>query len=112
MGLEWVAPTIAGIFLLTGTVATLIINSRVNKRANQSTHAPDVTEAWREADSSRAASRVWEDLYYLVKGAFKGYARRMSDLHGDDAKLNALERVALEKEIPRPQDPTSQPPKG
>jgi hypothetical protein len=96
MGTEWVAPSIAGVFLLIGSITTVIITTRTNKRTAEDQHAPDVMEAWKEADRARAQSRHWEDMYYLVRNAFKGYARRMFDQFGDSAQINSREHIALE----------------
>jgi len=100
MGLEWVSPAIAGLFLLAAATATALVSLRTNKRTSDSSHAPDVTEAWREADKARAQRHVMEDLYYLVRGAFKGYARRMQQHFGEYAALNEEERAALSATLP------------
>jgi len=50
-------------------------------------------------------AHFWEDLFYLLRGIFKGYARRMYDLFGEDkAALNTKERSVLETE---PAPPTT-----
>jgi len=100
MGLEWVAPSIAAGAVIIGALVTGLLNRRSNKYSSDSDHAPDVMEAWREADRARALARRWEDMYYLVRNALKGYARRMFDAHGDVAALNDRERIALETEPP------------
>lgn len=99
-GLEWVAPAIAGVFAFAGVLATVIISSRTSKSSNDASKAPTAEQAWREADRARAVARVWEDLYYLVRGAFKGYGRRMAESHGEGAALNDKERAALETPVP------------
>jgi hypothetical protein len=99
MAEEWVAPTIAGVFALSGVIASVIISRKTSMDSSDSDRKPDVNEAWKEADRARAVARLWEDAYYLVRGAFKGYGRRMAERFGDDpAKLDAKERAALEHE--------------
>lgn len=97
---EWIAPSITGALALATGVTAAIIAGRNARRGVQEQRAPDVTEAWAEADRARARSRLWEDLYYLIRGGFKGYARRMQDRHGDAAALNDEERAALEAPTP------------
>ena len=104
-GLEWVAPSITGVFLLAVAVVTVFFNRKNSKYQSDNEHIPDVMEAWREADRARARARRAEDLYYLVRGAFKGYARRMFDLFGERAALNSREHAALETEAPDPEQP-------
>jgi len=99
-GLEWVSPTITAGLLLAGVIITALVNRNINKKNAQSSHEPSVTAAWKEADEARAGRRVWEDLYYLIRAAFKGYARRMQEMHGDAAALTSQERLALETKTP------------
>jgi hypothetical protein len=99
-GLEWVAPSITGVFLLVVAVVTVVFNKRNTKYSSDSDHAPDVMEAWREADRARALARRWEDKYYAVRGAFKGFARRMYELYGDAAVLSPREHSTLEEDAP------------
>lgn len=40
-----------------------------------------------------------EDLFYMVRGAFKEFARRVMLAH-DDIELTKAERAALEAELP------------
>lgn len=100
MNETWVAPVIAGVFALAGIFTTVVINSRAGKTVSESNRAPDVTEAWREADRARAHARRWEDLYYLVRGAFKSFARRVQAEYGDTVALSTKEREALEEPTP------------
>lgn len=103
MGVEWVAPAIAGTFLLLAGIVTAITSIVTSRRTADVSKAPTAEQAWREADDARRRARLWEDLYYLVRGAFKGYGRRMTETHGETAAaLNDQERAALEAPIPDP----------
>lgn len=98
---EWFAPIATGSFVLAAALATAITSIVVARRNGDAAKAPTVEQAWAEADEARRRARLWEDLYYRVRGAFKGYGRRMADLHGDAATLNDTERNALEAETPK-----------
>ncbi len=97
MGTEWIAPTISGLLLLAAGIVAGIF-SRVNKRREIRDQA--TPDAWTAAEHARAAMFAWQDLYYLVRGALKGYARRMQERHGDAAALTDEERAALEAPTP------------
>ena len=100
MGAEWIAPAITGVLALATGITAAVIAGRNQRRGVREERAPDVTEAWAEADRARTRAHVWEDLYYLIRGALKGYARRMQERHGDAAALNDQERAALEAPTP------------
>lgn len=97
---EWIAPTITGAIALTTAIIAGIVAIRNRKRGALEQRAPDVTEAWAEAERARRKAFVLEDLFYALRGAFKAYARRMALLFDDDAALNDSERAVLEKEPP------------
>lgn len=101
MGLEWVAPTIAGAFLLLATLATGIIGYRTSRSGARAERAPDATEAWAETDRARHRMRIFEDLFYLMRGAFKGLARRVTEQY-PGFELTPAEREALEAQPPPP----------
>lgn len=94
MGLEWIAPTIAGAFLLSASVATAVIARRTAHSTSQDTHAPDVTDAWAEADRARTRMHIVEDLFWAIRAAFKGFARRVQS--GGSTELTEKEKAALE----------------
>lgn len=102
-GLEWVAPTIGGVFLVLAALATAIIGFRTSRNSGRENRAPDVTEAWIETDRARRYAHAMEDLFYTVRGALRGLARRMSE-KDPDFELTADERAALET-VPPPSEP-------
>lgn len=71
-------------------------NTRTGAREQR---APDVIEAWAEADRARSRLHALEDIYYALRGAFKSFARRVMDAH-PDIELTQPERAALESEPP------------
>ena len=100
---EWVVPVIVAAFVLTGTIVTVIFNARGAKAIAEASKGPDAVDSWAEAERARWRAHLWEDLYYLVRGAFKGYGRRMAEKFGDEeAALNIAERAALEAPVPEP----------
>jgi len=98
---EWFAPIATGSFVLATGLATAITSIVVARRNGDAAKAPTVQQAWDEADAARLRARAWERLYDVVRRAFKAYARRMFDLHGDAATLDDTERAALEAETPK-----------
>lgn len=99
MGDEWIAPAITGGLALTTGVAAAIIAGRNARRGAREQRAPDVTEAWAEADRARRLMHAWQDLYYLLRGAFKSFARRMLEKDPEN-ELSDSERAALETPTP------------
>ena len=98
--MEWVAPTIAGVFaVLTGSITAFVAIRNV-RTGSREQRAPDVTEAWVETERARARMHVAEDFFYMIRGAFKGFARRVMQQH-PDVELTDAERTALEVELPR-----------
>lgn len=97
--MEWVAPTIAGLFaVITGSIAAFVAIRNVRTGAREQ-RAPDVNEAWAETERARARMHVAEDFFYMIRGAFKGFARRVMQQH-PDVELTSAERKALETELP------------
>ena len=90
---ELIAPTITGGLALVGIIIGGILALRGRRREG----TPD---AWEATERARAHMFAWQDLYYLVHGGFKGYARRMQERHGDAAALTDEERAALEAPTP------------
>jgi hypothetical protein len=111
--MEWVAPIAAGVFVLASTLVTVIVNLRISRGTTVATKTPTTEDAWAEANRARASenryrlyAHVWEDLYYLMRGALKSFARRMVEKYGDEAAaLNLVERAALEAPTPEPIKP-------
>lgn len=103
MGLEWVAPTIAGFFLLSATIATAVIGYRTSKSGARENRAPDVTESWAEADRVRIIAWRLFELYLLLRTAFRGYQARVRA--GGTTDLTADEQKALEADPPNPAQP-------
>src|SRR5690349_2851229 len=97
---QWIAPLIAGgLAIVAGVVGGMF--ARFNKRREiRDDRTPD---AWQAAEHARTNMFLWQDAYYLVRGAFKGFARRMVDRHGELGELNEVERAALE--APTPDNP-------
>ena len=79
MSTEWIAPSIAGVLTLITGITVGIIGFRNSRKGALETRAPDVNEAWLEADRARHLMYFWQDLFHLMRGAFKGYARRMEE---------------------------------
>ncbi len=104
MGTDWVAPTFTGIFLLLGAAVTAIASIVVSRRNGDASKTPTVEQLWRETE--RARSREWAvvQLYRVLRSAFKGYARRMTERHGEDsAALTDQERAAIAADVPDPE---------
>lgn len=101
MTYEWVAPVAVAVLTLAGVVATAVMTRRNTLSTNESNRAPDVNEAWRETERARRERFLWEDLFYLTRGAWKGYIRRMVTQYGEqEAGLTEAERKVLEAPIP------------
>lgn len=93
------APTImvvGGVF--SATVAGIWAWRNVRTGAREQ-RAPNVTQAWQEADDARARMRTYEDLFYQVRGALRGLIRRLSERY-PDFKLTAAEEKAAKAEPP------------
>lgn len=103
MGLEWVAPTLAGFFLLAASIATAVIGYRASKSGARENRAPDVTESWAEADRVRGIAWRLYELYVLLRSAFRAYQARVRS--GGSTDLTAEERSALEADPPNPAQP-------
>lgn len=88
-----IAVVITSVLGLVGIVVGGVLALRGRRREG----TPD---AWTAADIARAEKFAWQDLYYLVRGGWKNYARRMQEHHGDAAALNDEERAALEAGTP------------
>lgn len=104
MGAEWIAPAITGVLALATGITAAVIAGRNQRRGVREERAPDVTEAWAEADRARRLMHAWQDLYYLIRGAFKGFARRMLEKDPTN-ELNEAERAALETQTPADEPP-------
>ena len=103
--MEWVAPSIAGVFLLLAAIATAVIGARNNKTGARENRAPDVTESWAEADRVRVVAwRIFE-LYVVLRSAFRSYQSRVRA--GGTTDLTADELKALETDPPNPAQTTS-----
>lgn len=102
--MDWIAPVVAAILLAVSTVTGIILNNRSTRSGQAAAHAPDVTDAWAEANRARDRMHVLEDLYYAVRGAFKSVLRRITDMH-PDFELTKSERAALESELPAEETP-------
>lgn len=102
--MEWVATIVAGILSAITLIAVAILGRRGKREELRDQRAPDVTEAWAAADRARILMHFWQDLFYLVRGAFRGYARRMHERDPANA-LTDEERAALDVST-TPPDPT------
>lgn len=100
----WLTPTIMVIGgVASATVAGIWAWRNVRTGAKEQ-RAPSVDKAWQEADDARARMRIFEDLFYLVRGALRGLARRMAETY-PDFELTKAERAALEAEPPPEKQP-------
>lgn len=97
--MEWVAPAVTGFLGLLTVITAAIIGIRNTRTGAREQRAPDVMEAWAEADSARRHRRAVEDLFYVLRGAFRGFARRVTEQH-PDVQLTVEERAALESSPP------------
>lgn len=97
--MEWVAPAITGFLGLLTVITAAIIGIRNTRTGAREQRAPDVMEAWAEADRARGRMRAIEDLFYALRGAFRGFARRVTEMH-PTVQLTDEERTALESSPP------------
>lgn len=93
---SWVAPLASAVAVLLVAVVGGVFNLRNTRHGKREERAPDVTDAWAETERARRAMFAWQDLYYSLRGLFRGYARRMQERFGDEANLTDAEREALE----------------
>lgn len=100
----WIAPAVSAVAMLSVAIAGGLFNLRNTRHEGREERAPDVTEAWAETERARRGMFAWQDLYYSLRGAFRGYARRMQERFGDEAELTDAEREALEFSPPRLDD--------
>ncbi len=101
MGYEWVAPTITGTFAVALAVLAFVTNKRTKRAEADAEREPTVGEAWLEADRQRRLRAIIEDMFYTLRGAFKGYVRRMQAKYGEEpAALNTKEQEILDREPP------------
>lgn len=64
-----------------------------NRRRGAVEHrAPDVTAMWSETERARRLHRYFEDLYFELRGAFRGYVRRVQA--GGSLDLSEAEKKA------------------
>lgn len=96
---DWLAPTIMVIGGVLSATAAGIWAYRNVKTGAREQRAPSVDIAWQEADDARARMRAFEDLFYMVRGALRGLARRMAEAD-PEFELTKAERHALEAEPP------------
>lgn len=93
-GTEWVAPTITGVIAVAIAVIAGLVALRNVRTGARESRAPSVTDAWSAADRVRDAWYDLVDTFYAVRGAFKGYVRRVQD--GGSTELTEEEKAALE----------------
>jgi len=107
---EIVTPYIPIAVIVLGAIAAGIFNSWNRRRGNIETRAPDVNEMWQETekarhqlDRERQHRRTLEDYAANVRGAFRGFVRRVQD--GGDRELTPHEQTWRDSEIPTPPAP-------
>jgi hypothetical protein len=99
--MDWLALAITGGFGLLTAVVAAAIAARTARTSGQQAHQPDVPDAWSETRLARSLMFAFQDWGYAQRGGWKGYARRMVDLHGDDgAAFTPAERAVLETPPP------------
>lgn len=101
MNETWIAPTIAGIFLVISGVLAAILARRGAKLGNREQKAPDVADLWAQQESDRRMRIIMEDLWWKLWRAFQSFYRRVQTVSAaldlTDAQIKQLELTAKER---------------
>lgn len=109
LGQEFIAPVIAGIFLIITAVVAAVLARRNSTKGNREVRAPNVQEMWAQQEMDRRARQIMEDMWWDLRSAFKSYFRRVSSLvltlGIEDKRFNLtpMEKKAIE--ATPPEDP-------
>lgn len=94
-------PTPIVVALITGIGGSLIIGAWAawnRRRNNVEVKMPSVAEMWDQQEKDRHMRRVFEDLFYDVRGGWRSYwRRRPSD---GSHELTSREEKIMQKEPP------------
>jgi len=97
----WIAPTIAGVFLVISGVLAAILARRGAKLGTREQKAPDVSDLWAQQEADRRMRIIMEDLWWKLWRAFQSFYRRVqttvSTLDLTEAQLKHFELSPKEK---------------
>lgn len=96
MNEELIAPIVTSLVGAAVGIAAAIIAKRSKKAEVKDTRAPDVDEAWVQAEHARRQWFFWQEAYFALRGVFKSLARRVVDRH-PDFELTTSELDAIDK---------------
>jgi len=88
--MDWVTPTISGVATVVVALIGLFSFVYRRRRETEESKAPTMVDAYREIDEARQETsyyyrlmRLYEDLFYQVRGALRSLAKRVMDAHPD-----------------------------
>lgn len=72
------------------------------RRGATENRAPDVTDMWTETEKARSRWRIFEDLFYNVRGHFRAYVLRVQA--GGSTELTPAEQAAHDNDPTFPKE--------
>lgn len=99
---EALTPWLPLIGIIAGGIIVGAFGVHNRRRGAVEHRAPDVTQMWSETERARTLRQYFEDRFHEVRGAFRGYVRRVHT--GGSIQLTEAEQKAHDLEPNPPKE--------